>query len=82
MNLNLAYNSVGFYQLSKLVCIPFTIAIQRVFYRIEASRRVKATLLLLLLGVGMATVHDVSVNFVGTAFALVAIMFTTFAQSE
>lgn len=38
MNLNLAYNSVGFYQLSKLACIPFTLAIQYTFYQQGVSR--------------------------------------------
>lgn len=80
MNLNLAYNSVGFYQLSKLVCIPFTIAVQRVFQRIEVSNRVKLTLVPILIGVGLATVHDIHVNFVGTIFAIFAIIFTTVAQ--
>lgn len=80
MNLNLAYNSVGFYQLSKLMCIPFTIAVQRVVFHQEASRAVKLTLVPILLGVGLATVHDVSVNVVGTLFAIVAVVFTTFSQ--
>ena len=80
MNLNLAYNSVGFYQLSKLMCIPFTIAVQRLVFRQEASRAVKLTLVPILLGVGLATVHDVSVNAAGTVFALVAVVFTTFSQ--
>jgi solute carrier family 35, member E3 len=80
MNLNLACNSVGFYQLSKLMCIPFTIAVQRLVFRQEASRAVKLTLVPILLGVGLATVHDVSVNLVGTVFAIVAVVFTTFSQ--
>lgn len=28
MNLNLAYNTVGFYQISKLMCIPCTLGLQ------------------------------------------------------
>jgi hypothetical protein len=28
MNLNLAHNSVGFYQLSKLACIPVTLILE------------------------------------------------------
>jgi solute carrier family 35, member E3 len=80
MNLNLAYNSVGFYQLSKLVCIPFTIAVQRICFGIEASMRVKLTLIPILLGVGLATVHDIAVNFRGTIFAILAVVFTSFSQ--
>lgn len=80
MNLNLAYNSVGFYQLSKLMCIPFTILVQRVFLRQEASMAVKLTLIPILLGVGLATVEEVAVNWFGFVFAFLAVVFTTCSQ--
>lgn len=80
MNLNLSYNSVGFYQLSKLMCIPFTIAVQRVIFRQEASTAVKLSLIPILFGVGLATVHDLSLNLVGCFFAALAVIFTTFSQ--
>ena len=32
MNLSLAHNSVGFYQLSKLACIPIIILVEYVLY--------------------------------------------------
>ena len=80
MNLNLAHNSVGFYQLSKLACIPFTIFIQYFFYNISEPALVKLTLFPILFGIGIATVHDVEVNMVGTIFACVAVLFTTCSQ--
>ena len=46
MNLNLQYNSVGFYQLSKLVCIPFTLSVQYVFYDIRVSKAVQINITL------------------------------------
>lgn len=79
-NLNLAYNSVGFYQLSKLICIPFTIVVQRLVLRTDVSWQVKLTLIPILAGVGLATVHDVSVNPAGTVFGILAIVSTTVAQ--
>lgn len=80
MNLNLAYNSVGFYQLSKLMCIPFTIFVQRVFStQQEASMAIKLTLIPILLGVGLATVEEVALNWFGFVFALLAVIFTTFS---
>lgn len=80
MNLTLAYNSVGFYQLCKLACIPFTVLVQRLIYRIDPPWQVKLTLLPILAGVGLATVHDVSVTTQGTIMAALAIAFTAFAQ--
>ena len=58
MNLNLATNSVGFYQLSKLVCIPVTLWIQYVAYNTTVSRSVQLTLVPITFGVGYATVYD------------------------
>lgn len=58
MNLNLSYNSVGFYQLSKLACIPVTIVIERVYYGKTVSTPILLTLIPITVGVGFATVND------------------------
>ena len=81
MNLNLANNTVGVYQLSKLACIPVTLVLQQAVMGGEpAPLAVKLTLLPLMLGMGIATVYDVNVNFVGTVFATVAVLCTVVAQ--
>lgn len=80
MNLNLAYNSVGFYQLSKLACIPFTLFIQYTFYGQTVSRAVQLTLLPISFGVGYATVYDLNLNTVGFAFATCGVIATAMAQ--
>lgn len=80
MNLNLAHNSVGFYQLSKLACIPVTIIIERAFYGKTLATPVLLTLIPITIGVGIATVYDVSVNLVGCLFAIAAVLFTSLAQ--
>lgn len=80
MNLNLAYNSVGFYQLSKLACIPVTIVIERIFYGKTVSNPILLTLIPITIGVGIATVNDIQVNFMGTIFAVVAVVCTALAQ--
>ena len=54
MNLNLSHNSVGFYQLSKLICIPVTLAIQYFAYKQTVSRLIQFTLVPILFGVGFA----------------------------
>jgi hypothetical protein len=80
MNLNLSHNSVGFYQLSKLACIPFTLLVQFLFYNQSVSRSVQVTLIPITFGVGYATVYDMNVNFVGTVFAVCAVVATALAQ--
>eukprot|EP01084_Bolivina_argentea_P101223 181519_1 len=80
MNLNLKSNSVGFYQLSKLFCIPFAILLERCIYGKKVSKEVQLTLVPVILGVGIATVSDTSLNFIGTVYALLAVVCTTCAQ--
>lgn len=80
MNLNLASNSVGFYQLSKLICIPVTLWIQYVAYNTTVSRAVQVTLIPITFGVGYATVYDLEIRFVGFVFAACAVFATAIAQ--
>ncbi|CAM9430520.1 unnamed protein product [Chrysoparadoxa australica] len=80
MNLNLAANSVGFYQLSKLACIPVTVWLEQAFFCKRVSQRVKLTLIPLLIGGCLATVYDVSLNLRGSAYALAAILCTVHVQ--
>jgi len=80
MNLNLQYNSVGFYQLSKLACIPFTLVVQYVAYNQRVSSMVQMCLVPITFGVGYATVYDLDMNFVGTCFAVCAVVATAMSQ--
>lgn len=80
MNLNLSYNSVGFYQLSKLVCIPFTLFVQYIAYKQSVSRMVKLTLVPIIAGVGYATIYDLNLNPVGLVFATCAVVATALSQ--
>lgn len=80
MNLNLAYNSVGFYQLSKLCTIPITVTVEYLVFRKTISFRVFLTLVLISTGVGIATITDISFNFTGTVFASIAVVATALSQ--
>lgn len=80
MNLNLAANSVGFYQLSKLACIPVTLLIEKACHGKIPSLAVLLTLLPLLVGVGIGTVNDVTMNVIGTIYALLAVLAASLAQ--
>ncbi len=80
MNLNLSHNSVGFYQLSKLVCIPVTLLVQYFAYKQSVSRKVQLSLVPITIGVGIATVYDVDLNFTGCVFAACGVIATALSQ--
>lgn len=80
MNLNLSQNSVGFYQLSKLACIPFTLFVQYMAYNQSVPRSVQLTLIPITVGVGYATIYDLDLNILGTVFALCAVVATALSQ--
>merc|ERR1719421_81939 len=58
MNLSLNFNSVGFYQITKLTIIPVTLVINAMAYGVFAPPKIKLALSILLAGVGVATVTD------------------------
>ena len=66
-NLNLNINPVGFYQITKIAVAPAVLGIDAVFYNKKASPRVTASVAVVCLGVGLATITDpqISSNFVG-----------------
>ena len=76
MNFSLSYNSVGFYQVTKLLCIPCMVLIQTLFYHQSFSRKIQLTLAVVLGGVGLATVSDMELNEVGCVMGALAVLFT------
>lgn len=80
MNLNLAQNTVGFYQVTKLLCIPVTILMEYLMFKSVVSQTAVFSLGVLLVGVGIATVSDVGLNFLGCIYALLAILATVMGQ--
>ncbi|WOL06850.1 hypothetical protein Cni_G15584 [Canna indica] len=80
LNLSLGFNSVGFYQMTKLAIIPCTVFLETVFLAKKFSRSVQLSLSVLLLGVGIATVTDLQLNMLGSILSLLAIVTTCIAQ--
>ncbi|CAF3947632.1 unnamed protein product [Adineta steineri] len=76
-NMSLKLNSVGFYQLCKLLGIPWLVFIQAILYKIHTSYAVKLSLFIILLGMALATLTDVQFNIVGTIVGLIGVMITT-----
>ncbi|KAF3454985.1 hypothetical protein FNV43_RR05433 [Rhamnella rubrinervis] len=80
LNLSLGFNSIGFYQMTKLAIIPFTVLLETIFLKKQFSRKIKFSLSLLLLGVGIASVTDLQLNILGTILSLLAIITTCVGQ--
>ncbi|XWS29096.1 hypothetical protein CRYUN_Cryun25bG0127100 [Craigia yunnanensis] len=80
LNLNLGFNSVGFYQMTKLAIIPCTVLLETLFFRKKFSRNIQLSLAILLLGVGIATVTDLQLNVLGSILSLLAVFTTCVAQ--
>ena len=76
MNISLRYNSIGFYQISKLCIVPCCLVINILKYGEWPSRKIFASLCILLLGVGIATVTDFQLNLKGFLFGVAAVVAT------
>jgi solute carrier family 35 protein E3 len=76
MNFSLQFNSIGFYQMLKLCIVPCCLVINLVTYGEWATRKVVGALVLVLFGVGVATVSDVELNAVGSMFGAAAVLVT------
>ena len=81
-NLSLKLNTVGFYQISKICIMPTLIVIEILLFGRWPSRRVLGAVMLVCLGVALATVTDstVSTNILGLAVGLAAILVTAMYQ--
>ena len=76
-NSSLKLNSVGFYQLCKLLGIPYLVVIQAAFYGTTTSCAIKLSLLIILLGMALATITDIQLNTLGIIIGLTGVVFTT-----
>jgi solute carrier family 35 protein E3 len=76
-NLSLRSNSVSFYQMCKLLVAPVIVILEYAYFGKELpSRRVSVALVILLVGVGLASVTDVELNLLGTLFGSLATITT------
>ncbi|GAB2216569.1 hypothetical protein Droror1_Dr00024344 [Drosera rotundifolia] len=80
LNLSLGFNSVGFYQMTKLAIIPCTVFLETVFLAKRFSRSIQLSLAVLLFGVGVATVTDLQLNALGSILSALAVLTTCVAQ--
>ncbi|XP_068645502.1 UDP-rhamnose/UDP-galactose transporter 6-like [Aristolochia californica] len=80
MNVSLMWNSVGFYQIAKLSMIPVSCLLEVVLDKIRYSRDTKLSIGVVLLGVAVCTITDVSVNSKGFVAAFIAVWSTSLQQ--
>ncbi|KAL8503299.1 hypothetical protein ACS0TY_022151 [Phlomoides rotata] len=80
LNLSLGFNSVGFYQMTKLAIIPCTVLLETLFLTKTFSKSIKLSLAILLVGVGIATITDLQLNMLGSCLSFLAVVTTCVAQ--
>mmetsp|Transcript_39975 Transcript_39975/g.64091 ORF Transcript_39975/g.64091 Transcript_39975/m.64091 type:complete len:317 (+) Transcript_39975:101-1051(+) len=71
---NLALNTVGFYQISKIMATPTTMALESVWLGKKFPRDMRYAVGVMCVGVGLATVTDVQATWIGGLIAIVAAM--------
>ena len=79
-NVSLVYNSVGFYQLMKVLTTPMIVVIQTIWYNETFSLKIKLSLVVTCLGVAVGTVTDTEANLIGTIVSLSALLITSLYQ--
>jgi solute carrier family 35 protein E3 len=79
-NLSLQHNPVHFYQLMKVLTTPVIVGLQYFFFGKTEDSRLLLVLVPVVVGVLLAVVHDVHINFLGTLYALAGIVATSFYQ--
>ncbi|KAL7234557.1 hypothetical protein ACSBR1_018045 [Camellia fascicularis] len=66
--------------MTKLAIIPFTVLLKTIFLKKQFSQKIKFSLFLLLVGVGIASITDLQLNFVGAILSLLAVITTCVGQ--
>ncbi|KAM8974016.1 solute carrier family 35 member E3 [Pelodytes ibericus] len=79
-NLSLQNNTIGTYQLAKVMTTPVIILIQTVWYGKSFTLQVKLTLVPITLGVFLNSYYDVKFNMLGMVFATLGVLVTSLYQ--
>ncbi|PNW76880.1 hypothetical protein CHLRE_11g479950v5 [Chlamydomonas reinhardtii] len=74
LNLSLLVNSVGFYQISKLLIIPFVCLVEFAWFNRTFTGPMVGSILVVVVGVAVVTVTDVSMNGLGLVIAAVSVV--------
>lgn len=80
LNLSLLVNSVGFYQITKLLIIPCVCVLELVLQKKKLTAEETLSIATVVLGVGIVTVTDVQISMLGLAIAVVAVLSSALQQ--
>ena len=80
LNLSLMMNHVGFYQLAKLLQIPAVCMLEMAFLGRKVSWKIAQAIVVVMCGVGIATLQETTMNFWGTIVAMIAVLSTSAQQ--
>jgi len=79
-NLSLQYNSVGFYQIMKVMTTPTLVFIQSNFYGETFDNKIKLSLIPICIGVSIVSATDVQLNMIGFFYSVLGVLVTSFYQ--
>ncbi|CDF35525.1 similar to glucose-6-phosphate/phosphate translocator [Chondrus crispus] len=79
-NLSLQHNSVGFYQVMKVMTTPTVVIIEALLYQKYLENTLRLSLVPVCLGVIITTVTDFRLNAVGAGYAIAGVIVTSFYQ--
>lgn len=74
LNVSLLVNSVGFYQIAKLLIIPFVAVVEMVWYEKRYTPEVTGSMVIVAVGVAIVTVTDVTINTLGLIIAIISVV--------
>ncbi|CAM1324154.1 SLC35E3 (predicted) [Pycnogonum litorale] len=79
-NLSLQYNTVGTYQIAKVMTMPCIMIIQTQFYGKKFTTKEKLTLIPISTGVFLNSYYDIKFNVIGSLFATCGVIVTSVYQ--
>lgn len=79
-NFSLSYNSVGFYQLAKIMTTPTVVLLNFLIFGVTVSHQVVLSVIAVCFGVAVVTTTVVASNPLGTAVAVASFTVTAFYQ--
>ncbi|XP_046437845.1 solute carrier family 35 member E3-like [Daphnia pulex] len=79
-NLSLENNSVGTYQVAKVMTTPCVLLIQYHYYGKSINTATLLTVIPIIIGVILNFIYDIKFNLIGTAYAVMGVVVTSFYQ--
>lgn len=79
-NLSLAHNTIGTYQVAKMLTTPCVIIMQMMFCKKHFGILIKLTLIPIVLGIVINFYYDIQFNVIGTMYATLGVFVTSLYQ--